>query len=83
MHLPNSFSRIARGPYDTFARILSRPPPEPYTDHEMLGFHHFGTLLLFVASILLLVSTITSPVINSLALVRPLVLFHFPRAALT
>ncbi|GAA5862581.1 hypothetical protein JCM8547_002114 [Rhodosporidiobolus lusitaniae] len=33
-----------------------------------LGFHHFGTFLLFVSSVLLLVSTITAPVINNLSL---------------
>ncbi|GAA5918595.1 hypothetical protein JCM21900_000415 [Sporobolomyces salmonicolor] len=36
----------------------------------MLGFHHFGTFLLFAASILLLISTITAPVVNSLALAK-------------
>ncbi|GAA6034976.1 hypothetical protein JCM8097_002122 [Rhodosporidiobolus ruineniae] len=36
----------------------------------MLGFHHFGSFLLFAASILLLVATITAPVVNSLALAK-------------
>ncbi|GAA5871852.1 hypothetical protein JCM8547_003287 [Rhodosporidiobolus lusitaniae] len=36
----------------------------------MLGFHHIGTFLLFAASILLLVSTITTPVINDIALAK-------------
>ncbi|GAA5916396.1 hypothetical protein JCM6882_001546, partial [Rhodosporidiobolus microsporus] len=33
-----------------------------------LGFHHFGTFLLFTSSILLLVGTITSPLVNDLSL---------------
>ncbi|BGP37412.1 hypothetical protein JCM10450v2_001322 [Rhodotorula kratochvilovae] len=36
----------------------------------MLGFHHFGTFLLFAATILLLVSSITSPVINDMPIAR-------------
>ncbi|BGP19010.1 hypothetical protein JCM10213v2_007090 [Rhodosporidiobolus nylandii] len=36
----------------------------------MLGFHHFGTFLLFAASILLLVATISAPVVDRLALAR-------------
>ncbi|GAA6000719.1 hypothetical protein JCM10207_004623 [Rhodosporidiobolus poonsookiae] len=33
-----------------------------------LGFHHFGTFLLFVASILLLIGAISSPVVNDISL---------------
>lgn len=36
----------------------------------MLGFHHFGTFLLFAATILLLVSTITSPVVDRMAIAK-------------
>ncbi|GAA5875299.1 hypothetical protein JCM1840_001922 [Sporobolomyces johnsonii] len=36
----------------------------------MLGFHHFGTFLLFAASILLLISTITAPIVDSRALAK-------------
>ncbi|GAA5885118.1 hypothetical protein JCM6882_007236 [Rhodosporidiobolus microsporus] len=36
----------------------------------MLGFHHFGTFLLFAASILLIVATITAPVVNNIALAK-------------
>ncbi|GAA5822349.1 hypothetical protein JCM3770_000529 [Rhodotorula araucariae] len=36
----------------------------------MLGFHHLGTFLLFAATILLIVSTITSPVINDMPIAR-------------
>jgi len=36
----------------------------------MLGFHHIGTFLLFAATILLLVASITSPVINDMPIAR-------------
>ncbi|BGP29409.1 hypothetical protein JCM10296v2_001148 [Rhodotorula toruloides] len=36
----------------------------------MLGFHHFGTFLLFAATILLLVSTISSPVVDRMAIAK-------------
>ncbi|GAA5929183.1 hypothetical protein JCM3775_006757 [Rhodotorula graminis] len=36
----------------------------------MLGFHHFGTFLLFAATILLIIASITSPVVNNIALAR-------------
>ncbi|GAA5973334.1 hypothetical protein JCM11641_003077 [Rhodosporidiobolus odoratus] len=36
----------------------------------LFGFHTFGSFLLFVASILLLVATITAPVINDIALAK-------------
>jgi len=33
-------------------------------------FHHIGTFLLFAATILLLVTTISSPVVNDIALMK-------------
>lgn len=36
----------------------------------LLGVHHIGTLLLLVTAILLLVASISSPVVNNLALLK-------------
>ncbi|GAA6006101.1 hypothetical protein JCM10207_000523 [Rhodosporidiobolus poonsookiae] len=36
----------------------------------MLGFHHFGTFLLFCAVVLLVVATITSPVVDHMSLAK-------------
>jgi hypothetical protein len=33
-------------------------------------FHHVGTFLLFVAAILLLITTISAPVVNDIAILR-------------
>lgn len=48
---------------------VPRPSATPATA-TMLGFHHFGTFLLFAATILLLVSTITSPVVDGMAIAK-------------
>lgn len=40
----------------------------------LLGVHHIGTLLLLITAILLLVASISSPVVNNLSLLN--VRFH-------
>ncbi|GAA5998055.1 Rim9p [Rhodotorula paludigena] len=57
---------MASLPHLPLRRILSHP----LSSATMLGFHHFGTFLLFCATVLLIVSSITSPVVNDIPIIR-------------